>query len=72
MDEDRAIAEDFERGWSEERLNAAYNGWGPGLLNVLQGPLAEELSRQAKAEGKSDLELINEAVRSYLKGKQVA
>ena len=65
-DEDRAIAEDFERGWSEERLNAARSGWGPGVIEVLPDNLAARLSAQAEAEGRRTLDLIIEAVENLL------
>ena len=31
---DAEVAEDFERGWSEERLDAAEFHWGPGKTEV--------------------------------------
>ncbi|PKF69010.1 hypothetical protein CXB45_04045 [Corynebacterium mastitidis] len=49
-------------GWSEEHLNAARSGWGPGVIEVLPDNLAARLSAQTEAEGRSTLDLISEAV----------
>ena len=40
--EELAIAADFEKGWSEERLDAAEFSWGPGLVDVLPHVLAKK------------------------------
>lgn len=71
-DDDRAIAEDFEQGWSEERLKAARSGWGPGVIEVLPDNLVARLSAQAEAEGRSTLDLISEAVEKLLADRHAA
>ncbi|MCP1388526.1 hypothetical protein M5J20_10100 [Corynebacterium sp. TA-R-1] len=70
--EEIAIAEDFESGWSEERLDHAEVSWGPGLLQVLSPDLANKIRERAEQDGTSDLEVIRLALTQYLAEGDVA
>ena len=63
--EELAIADDFEKGWSEERLDAAEFSWGPGLVDVLPHVLAKKITEQAQKDGISDLQVIQTALFEY-------
>lgn len=64
-EEERAAA-DFERGWSDERIRAAEVSWGPGLVEMLPPALAQRVQARARAEGTSDLSVIEAAISQYL------
>lgn len=66
------IAQDFEKGWSDERLNQAEVSWGPGLANALPHALAKRVEERAVREGKSDLEVIEAALNQYFSTSDVA
>lgn len=70
--EEIAIAEDFEFGWSEDRLDRAEMTWGPGLLHVLSPDLASKIRQRAEQDGTSDLEVIRLALTQYLAESDVA
>lgn len=69
---DEAIADDFERGWSDERLDAAEFSWGPGIVEALPRSLSEKLAEQARRDGVSEMAVIRAALDSYLPGPSVA
>ena len=64
--EEMRTAQDFERGWSDERIRAAEVSWGPGLVDMLPPALAERVQARARAEGTSDLSVIEAAISQYL------
>lgn len=63
--EELAIADDFEKGWSDERLDAAGVRWGPGLVDALPHVLAKKIAEQAQRDGTSDLQVIQTALFEY-------
>lgn len=63
---DEAIADDFERGWSSERIAAAQRAWGPAVSDGLPVWLNRQLAERAHAEGRSELGIIQEALTRYL------
>ena len=65
--EEVAIADDFEKGWSEERLDAAGVRWGPGITEIFPHGLTKKIHERARHDGISDLELIQRAVPDYLR-----
>lgn len=64
--EEIRTAEDFERGWSDERIRSAEVSWGPGLVDMLPPALAERVQARARKEGTSDLSVIEAALSQYL------
>ena len=64
--EELAIADDFEKGWSEERLDAAGVRWGPGITEIFPHELTKQIHERACHDGISDIELILRAVTNYL------
>ena len=72
MSDDRVVAADFERGWSEERLDAVRSGWGPGVMGLLPENLVTRLALQAKAEGRSSVDLFGGAVEKLLAERHAA
>lgn len=67
-----ATAEDFEKGWSDDRLDRAESSWGPGLTDALPQVLARKVEAMAAREGVSDLEIINMALAAYFDSEDVA
>ncbi|MGW9550051.1 hypothetical protein ACWG8W_03260 [Citricoccus zhacaiensis] len=61
-----AMADEFEAGWSEERLDAAKQSWGPALRDVLPDDVQARLHERAQAEGLTEVQLITEALKAYL------
>lgn len=66
--EEMQTARDFDEGWSEDRIRNAEKSWGPGLVDVLPPDLAAKVQNRASREGTTDLDVIRNAVRSYLAG----
>lgn len=64
--EEMRTAQDFERGWSDERIRAAEVSWGPGLVEMLPPELAQRVQARARQEGTSDLSVIEAAIAHYL------
>ena len=64
--EEMRTAQDFERGWSDERIRAAEVSWGPGLVEMLPSELARRVQARAREEGTSDLSVIEAAIAHYL------
>lgn len=64
--EEMRKAQDFERGWSDERIRAAEVSWGPGLVDMLPPALVERVQARAREEGTSDLSIIEAAIAHYL------
>ena len=64
--EEMRTAQDFERGWSDERIRAAEVSWGPGLVEMLPAELAQRVQARAREEGTSDLSVIEAAIAHYL------
>ena len=64
--EEQAIADDFERGWSDERLAAARKEWGPGIRHIIPAYLAQKIADRATEEGTTDLQIITYALAAYL------
>lgn len=61
-----AIADEFENGWSEERLDAAKQSWGPALREALPDDIQVRLHERAQAEGLTEAQVIAEALKAYL------
>ena len=64
--EEMRTAQDFGRGWSDERIRAAEVSWGPGLVEMLPPELAQRVQARAREEGTSDLSVIEAAIAHYL------
>jgi len=64
--EEMRTAQDFERGWSDERIRSAEVSWGPGLVEMLSPELAQRVQARARQEGTSDLSVIEAAIAHYL------
>ncbi|NMW65789.1 hypothetical protein [Mobiluncus mulieris] len=60
------LADDFEAGWSEARLQHAKGSFGPGLVDFLPAFLYERLQAKAREQGKGDFEVIQDALKAYL------
>ena len=60
------LADDFEAGWSDQRLERAQGAMGPGVIEFLPAYLHERLEERARQDGKNDLEVIQEALKAYL------
>lgn len=71
-DREKAIAAEFEKGWSAEQLDAAEFSWGPGLIDFLPHALSKKLSARAHAEGVSELTIISTAISTYLANENAA
>lgn len=65
--EELQTARDFEEGWSEERIHKSEKTWGPGIADILPPDLAQKLRKRALIDGTSDLDIIQEALRNYLR-----
>lgn len=61
-----AIAEDFETGWSDDRLDASQQTWGPALREVLPAELRAQLHRRAQDEGVTEIQIMADALKAYL------
>lgn len=70
--EEQHIANDFEKGWSEDRIRQAKRSWGPGLLEILPAEMTEKIQRKAALDGTSDIEVIQKALHLYLSDDNVA
>lgn len=70
--EELAVADDFEAGWSKDRLDNAEFNWGVGITDFLPHALSEKLAARAKEEGVSELALISSAVSMYLSADNAA
>ena len=68
--QEQAIADDFERGWSDERIKAATVTRGPYafMLDLAQSfpqKDLEALANRAQTKGTTQLNLIIKAVQKY-------
>lgn len=64
--EEEAIAQDFEQGWSRERIQKAKITYGPAPAPITSALLNERVEACARARGLDPLEGINDAVEAYL------
>lgn len=67
--EEQAIADDFERGWSDERIRAAHKEYGPGIRHMIPEEIMKKIREQADREGTRELDVINEALAAYFDNK---
>ncbi|MDP9801039.1 hypothetical protein J2S49_001115 [Arcanobacterium wilhelmae] len=67
--EEWAIADDFEKGWSAERIEHAQRSWGPARIRtVLPKELAHQIAKLANEEDVDDLTIIERALSQYQAG----
>lgn len=64
-EQEKAVDEDFELGWSPERIVNAEFSWGAGIVDVIPHGLAKKLAEQAQETGENELSIITKALFSY-------
>lgn len=60
------LGQDFETGWSEERIRRASGTPGPGVVDFMPAFLYKLVQEKAREEGKDDFEVIQDALKAYL------
>ncbi|MGV9189397.1 hypothetical protein ACTOVN_05515 [Arcanobacterium canis] len=60
------LVNDFEAGWSDERLDRAQFTWEANAIQLLPAHLEKALRSRAEKEGTSELSVMREAIEAYL------
>lgn len=63
--EERAIAEDFEKGWSDERWNNATLVFSSEMVDWLPHSIMEKLTERARKEGVSEFKVMVSVLSEY-------